>query len=255
MTDVKKLSATARAKVGKGAARAERRHARVPGIIYGNNEAPMAISVDSKELTMAIHAGRFLTTLFDVDLDGKKHRVIPRDYALHPVTDQAMHVDFLRLGEGAAIRVKVPVHVINADASPGIKRGATVNIVEHTITLLCPPDRIPRSIDVDLTGLNINDAVHLANLKLPEGAKPVYGLDQTLVTIVPPSGLKEELKAQAAAAAGGAAPAAAPAAGAKGAPAAAGKAPAAGAAKPAAGGAKPAAGAKAAPAAKPAGKK
>ena len=250
MATVKELKATARPSVGKGAARAERRAGRVPGVIYGNNQPPLPISVDDRDLRQRILAGRFLTTIYDIDLEGKKHRVIPRDFHLDPVKDLPIHVDFMRLGEGATIRISVPLHVERADASPGVKRGGTVNIVTHAIELECSVDNIPQFVDADVSGLEIGYSLHLSDIKLPAGVKSLMREDATLVTIVPPSGYAEEQKAAAAAAAAAAAGAvaapgaAAPAAGAA-APAAPGAAPAAAAAAPAAGAAAPATGAKA----------
>ena len=223
MATVKELKATARPQSGKGAARAERRAGRVPGVIYGNNQPPVTISVDDKELRQRILAGRFLTTIYDIDLEGKKHRVIPRDFHLDPVRDFPLHVDFMRLGEGATIRVSVPLRVVNGEASPGVKRGGTVNI--------------PQYIEADVGALEISHSLHLSEIKLPSGVKSLSREDATLVTIVPPSGYAEEQKAAAAAAAAGTG---APAAGAAAAPAAA--APAAGAAAPAAGAKAPAGG-------------
>ena len=231
MATVKELKATARPKSGKGAARAERRAGRVPGVIYGNNQPPVTISVDDADLRQRILAGRFLTTIYDIDLEGKKHRVIPRDFHLDPVKDFPIHVDFMRLGEGATIRISVPLHVERADASPGVKRGGTVNIVTHAIELECSVDNIPQFVEADVSGLEIGYSLHLSDIKLPSGVKSLMREDATLVTIVPPSGYAEEQKAAAAAAAPGATPAAA--------------APAAGAAAPAAGAAAPAGGAKA----------
>jgi large subunit ribosomal protein L25 len=240
-TTVKELKATARPSVGKGAARAERRAGKVPGVIYGNNQPPLPISVEDKELRQRILAGRFLTTIYDIELEGKKHRVIPRDFHLDPVRDFPIHVDFMRLGEGASIRISVPLHVVKSESSPGVKRGGTVNIVTHTIELECSVDNIPQYVEADASGLEIGYSLHLSDIKLPAGVKSLTRENATLVTIVPPSGYAEEQKAAAAAAAAGAAAtAAAPAAGAPaaapaaGAPAAA--APAAGAAAPAAGG-------------------
>src|SRR6202008_1149118 len=222
MATVKELKATARPKSGKGAARAERRAGRVPGVIYGNNQPPVTISVDDRDLRQRILAGRFLTPIYDIELEGKKHRVIPRDFHLDPVRDFPIHVDFMRLGEGATIRVSVPLHVMNGDASPGVKRGGTVNIVTHTIDLECSVDNIPQFIDVDASTLEISYSLHLSDITLPAGVKSLTREDATLVTIVPPSGYAEEQKAAAAAAAAatGAGPgsgAAAPAAGAPGA--------------------------------------
>jgi large subunit ribosomal protein L25 len=233
MATVKELKATARPKSGKGAARAERRAGRVPGVIYGDNKPPLPISVDDRELRQRILAGRFLTTLFDIDLEGNKHRVIPRDYHLDPVKDFPLHVDFMRLGEGATIRVSVPLHVINAETAPGVKRGGTVNIVTHTIDLECSVENIPQYIDADVGALEISYSLHLSDIKLPKGVKALSREDATLVTIVPPSGYAEEQKA---AAAGAAAPAAGAAAPAAAAPAAGAAVPAAGAAKAPAGG-------------------
>jgi large subunit ribosomal protein L25 len=208
----------------------------VPGVIYGNNQPPLPISVDDRDLRQRILAGRFLTTLYDIELEGKKHRVIPRDFHLDPIRDFPLHVDFMRLGEGATIRISVPLHVQKAEASPGVKRGGTVNIVTHTIDIECSVDNIPQYIEVDVSGLEIGHSLHLEDITLPSGVKPLRK-DLTLVTIVPPSGYAEEQKAAAAAAAAAAESAAAGAA-----------APAAGAAAPAPGAAAPAAGAAAAPA-------
>ena len=229
MATVKEFKATARPVSGKGAARAERRAGRIPAVIYGDNKPPLPISVDDKELRLRIQAGRFLTTIFDIELDGKKHRVIPRDFHLDPVKDFPIHVDFFRLGEGATIRVSVPLHVNGGDTAPGVKRGGTINIVAHTIELEAEADSIPQFIEADVGSLEIGHSLHLSDIKLPAGVKALTSEDATLVTIVPPSGYAEEQKAAAAAAAPGAAAAA----------------PAAGAAAPAAGAAAPAAAAKA----------
>jgi large subunit ribosomal protein L25 len=211
MATVNELSATARPKAGKGAARAVRREGRVPGVIYGDNKEPLAIALDFKELKLKIYAGHFLTTVLNVDVDGTKHRVIPRDFQLDPIMDNPIHVDFLRLGEGAKVRVRVPIHVTNAEGAPGIKRGGTVNIVTHTIAVLVPADEIPQNFEVDLTGLDINYSRHLSDVKLPPNVKVLEQGDITLVTIVPPSGYAEEMKqaAEAAAVAAAAAKAAA----------------------------------------------
>jgi large subunit ribosomal protein L25 len=234
MATVNELKATARPKSGKGAARAERRAGRIPGVIYGNNQPPVTISVDDKELRQRILAGRFLTTLYDIDLEGKKHRVIPRDFHLDPVRDFPLHVDFMRLGEGATIRIHVPLHVVNSESAPGIKRGGTVNIVTHALDVECSVDNIPQYIEADASSLEIGHSLHLSDVKLPAGVKSLTRADATLVTIVPPSGYAEEQKAAAAAAAAGTT--AVPAAGAAAAAPAAGAAPAA----PAAGAAAPA---------------
>jgi large subunit ribosomal protein L25 len=214
MATVNIIKAVARPRAGKGAARTERRAGRVPGIIYGDGKPPLPISLDYADLRQRIFAGHFLTTIHDVEVEGVKHRVIPRDFQLDAVKDLPLHVDFMRLGEGATIRVNIPIHIKNADQSPGVKRGGTVSIVNHTIEVRCRADAIPTAIEVDVSGLEINHSKHISDVKLPEGVRVVSGRDITLVTVVPPSGYAEELKAAAEAAAAAAAAAAAPAAGA-----------------------------------------
>jgi large subunit ribosomal protein L25 len=228
MTTVKELKATARPRAGKGAARAVRREGRVPGVIYGDEKPPVPISLEHIAVRNNIYAGHFLTTIYHLELDGETHRVIPRDYQLDPVRGVPLHVDFLRLGEGARIRVRVPVHLMNADQAPGVKRGGTINTVEHSIEVFCPADAIPSAIDVDLTGLEMNRSVHLSDVTLPPNVRPATARDLTLVTIVAPSGYLEEQRAAAEAAAAAATAATlAPAAGegAAAAPSAPGAAP------------------------------
>ena len=143
MATVQEMKATVRPKAGKGAARAARYSGKVPGVIYGENKPPMMVLLEHDELQKRIYAGRFLTTLYELDVDGEKHRVIPRDFQLDVIKDLPMHVDFLRVSEGATIRVHVPIHVFNTDQSPGVKRGGAVNIVTHTVLVSCPADAIP----------------------------------------------------------------------------------------------------------------
>jgi large subunit ribosomal protein L25 len=233
MATVKQMKAMVRPKAGKGAARAERRAGRVPGVIYGDSKTPLTISLEHDEIKQRIYAGHFLTTIYELDVDGTTHRVIPRDFQLDPVKDLPVHVDFMRLGVGAKIRVRIPVHVMNAEQAPGIKRGGTVNIVTHAVEVMVPADEIPDSIDVDISELDINHSKHLAEVGLPPNVRVIGRADQTLVTIVPPSGYAEEMKAAAeaaaaAAVAAAAATAATPEGGAPGAaPGAPGAAPAA----------------------------
>ena len=203
MATVKELKATARPKSGKGAARAERRAGRVPGVIYGNNQPPVTISVDDRELRQRILAGRFLTTIYDIDLEGKKHRVIPRDFHLDPVRDFPIHVDFMRLGEGATIRVSVPLHVRTGKPRRASSAAAPSTSSPTRIELECSVDNIPQYIEADVGALEISHSLHLSDVKLPAGVKSLSREDATLVTIVPPSGYAEEQKAAAAAAAGG----------------------------------------------------
>jgi large subunit ribosomal protein L25 len=249
MAAIKQLAAVARSGTGKGAARSVRREGRVPAVIYGGGTKPEPISVDYKDVNKFIYAGHFLTSIFELEVEGRKQRVLPRDYQLDVVTDRPVHVDFLRLLPGTHVRIGIPVHVANREASPGLKKGGAVNLVLHTVEVMAPVDDIPESITIDLAGMDFHDSVHVSALKLPDGCRALSGTaEMTVVTIVPPTVMVEETPAAGAAAAptAGAAPAAgaAAAAGAKGAAAA----PAKGAAAPAKGAAAPAA-------AKPAAKK
>jgi large subunit ribosomal protein L25 len=255
MAAIKQLAAVTRSGIGKGAARSVRREGRVPGVVYGGGEAAEPVSLDYKELNKAIYSGHFLTSIYEIDVDGRKQRVLPRDYQLDAVSDKPMHVDFFRLKAGTRVRIAVPVHVSNREASPGLKKGGAVNLVLHSVELVVPAESIPESITIDLTGMDFHDSVHVSALKLPEGCKPAdTRIDYTVVTVVPPTIFTEEAPVAAAATTAAAPGAAAPA---EGAPAAGAAAPAAGAAAaaPAKGAAAaPAKGAAAAPA-KGAGKK
>jgi large subunit ribosomal protein L25 len=197
MSAVKQIKASARASVGKGAARAVRRNGLTPAVIYGGGEAPLPISLDTNLTGRLIYAGHFLTTIFEIDVDGQTVRAIPRDYQLDPVRDTPVHVDFLRLAANAAIKVEVPVHVTGQDKSPGLKRGGALQIVEHSVELMAPADQIPDSVDVSVEALNIGGSVHLNDLALPAGCKAVARDNPTLVSIVAPSGMKEEAAAAA----------------------------------------------------------
>ena len=233
MAAIKQLAVVARSGTGKGAARSVRREGRVPGVIYGGGEKPEPVSVDFRELNKLVYAGQFLTTIFELEIGDRKERVLPRDFQLDVVTDKPVHVDFLRLRPGSRVRIAVPVHVVNREASPGVKKGGAVNLVMHSIELLAPADAIPEAVTVDLTGLDFQDSVHVTAVKMPDGCRPANtSTDFTVVTIVPPTVYQEEAPAAVAtstaapAVAAGAPPAkgaatAAPAKGAASAPAAA----------------------------------
>jgi large subunit ribosomal protein L25 len=184
MAQVSELKAYARPTSGTGAARAVRREAKVPGVIYGDGREPQNISLLSNELVKVINRGRFLSTVIDLDIEGSKTRVIPREVQLDPVKDKLVHVDFQRVGAGARIRVNVPVTFINGGLSPGLKRGGVLNIVRHEIEVTCPADAIPDHFEVNLEGLEIGRSVHISAIKLPAGVKPtILNRDFTVATI------------------------------------------------------------------------
>lgn len=237
MAQIATLSADLRARSGKGGARATRRTDKVPAVIYGDKQAPVLIAIEQKSMEREINRAGFFTHLYEIDVQGKKHRVLPRDVQFDPLTDRPLHVDFLRIAANTRVRVAVPLHFINQDKSPGLKRGGMLNAVLHDLEIMINPDQIPEHLDIDVTGLEMNASIPLSMVKLPQGAKSVLEDGFTIATIVPPAAAKAEEAAATPAAAAAAAPAAA--AGAKGAapaPAAAGK----GAAAPAAAKAAPA---------------
>jgi large subunit ribosomal protein L25 len=209
MAEAIELKAWARGRTGKGGAREVRREGRVPGIIYGGKDEPQNIALETKEISKQMQTGHFQSTIFMIDMDGTKIRVIPRDVQLDPVRDFPIHVDFLRLAKDSQVTVDVPVHFLNEAASPGLKRGGVLNVVRHDIPVRCPADRIPESFEIDLTGLEIGDSIHISAVKLPEGVVPtITDRDFTVATIV--GRAAEEAPTEAAegeAAEGGAAPA------------------------------------------------
>ncbi len=188
------LKAEVRERVGKGAARALRRDNKIPAVIYGDKKPPIPIALPYKETFQYLHAGGFLTTLANIEVDGETIQTLPRDYQLDPVRDFLIHVDFLRVGKGSRITVEIPVQIINEEESPGLKRGGVINFVRHTVEVECPFDAIPDQLVCDVTGLDINDSVHISAIDLPEGVEPtIRDRDFTVITIASSAGRKEEL--------------------------------------------------------------
>jgi large subunit ribosomal protein L25 len=187
------LEAEAREKVGKGAAREIRRNGRVPAVIYGDKQPPLAVTLPYKEVFMKIHGGGFMTTIATINVGGKKIQVLPKDYQLDPVRDFPMHVDFLRVSKNTVVTVDIPVHFVNEDDAPGIKRGGVLNIVRHHVEASCPANSIPEFIEIDLTGLDIGDSVHISAVTLPKNVTPtITDRDFTIATIAAPAALKSE---------------------------------------------------------------
>lgn len=235
MAQVRSLKIQSRERTGTGGARATRRAGLIPGVLYGGKDKPTAIAIETRELEKAITGGgRFTSSLFEIELSGATTRVVPRAVQFDPVTDRPVHFDLFRLEAGGKVSLFIPVRFINQDASPGIKRGGVLNIVRHEVELICSTDSIPTELVGDLTGLAINDSLHISAFKLPEGVVPsIHGRDFTVATISAPSVMTIEEEGAAAVegegiegavaaapAAAGAKGAAAPAAGAKAAPAA-----------------------------------
>jgi large subunit ribosomal protein L25 len=190
------LKAEARERVGKGSARELRRNGLIPAVIYGDKQAPIAIALNTNEVTKRIHAGGFMTTVATIEVDGKKYKVLPKDYQLDPVRDFTMHVDFLRVSGNTQVTVEIPVHFINEEKSPGIKVGGVLNIVRHEVEVHCPADAIPEFFNVDLNGKKIGDSIHISEVTLPKGVTPVIDRDFTIATIIAPAGGIDETAAE-----------------------------------------------------------
>jgi large subunit ribosomal protein L25 len=202
MREIQELGAEPRQGKGKGQAFRTRQNGRIPGIVYGGNEAPESVTVDYRELERHASKGTFLTTPFILKISGRNTRVIPRAVQTDPVSDRPVHVDFMRLQEGARIRLAIPVRFKGQESSPGLKRGGVLNIVRHEVELLCPAENIPEYIEGDLAGLDIHGSLHINDFKLPEGVKTtVRERDFTIASIVAPTSVIEEQRAAAAAAA------------------------------------------------------
>lgn len=191
MSDALTLPAEARERAGKGASRALRREGRVPAVIYGGKEEPTPIHVEEKLLVRQLGTGHFMNSIVMIEIGGKTLRTLPKDVAFHPVSDRPLHADFLRLAKDATVEVAVPVVFINEEASPGLKKGGVLNIVRHELELVCDAARIPSEINIDVTGLEVGDSIHISHVTLPDGSQSaITDRDFTIATIVAPSALK-----------------------------------------------------------------
>jgi large subunit ribosomal protein L25 len=193
MSDTLNLSAETRDRVGKGASRALRRDGRVPAVIYGNKQDPQGIHLNARELMKQLMTGHFMNSVIMVDVGGTKVRTLAKDVAFDVVTDQPIHVDFLRIAKDATVTVAVPVVFTNEDDAPGIKRdGGVLNVVTHEIELTVEASNIPTEIVVDLTGREVGESIHLSDVTLPNGAEATAEDSVTVATITQPTTLTAE---------------------------------------------------------------
>ena len=200
MSEQLTLPAEARDRAGKGASRALRRDGRVPAVVYGEKKEPLSIHVEEKALMKMLNSGHFMNSVVMVEVGGKSNRTLPKAVDFHPVSSRPIHVDFLRIGEHSKVTVAIPVRFDNEEASPGLKRGGVLNVVQHEIELICDASEIPDELHVDLTGLDIGDSLHISQVTLPKGAKPaIDDRDFTVATVVAPSAMKAEEEEAAAA--------------------------------------------------------
>ena len=203
MSEQLTLSAETRERAGKGAARMLRRQGRVPAVVYGNKEEPLAIHLEEKLLVKALSTGHFMNSVVMIDAGGATTRTLPKDVQFDPVSDRPLHVDFLRISEHAKVSVAVPINFTDEEKSPGLKRGGVLNAVRHDLELVCDAAEIPEEIEISLAGLDIGDSLHISAVTLPPGTESaITDRDFTVATIVAPSGVKSEAAEAAAAAAG-----------------------------------------------------
>ena len=193
MSDIVKMSVEARPGVGKGAARAARRAGMVPGVIYGDKKEPVTIQLKGNELLKTLNKGGFYQTIFDIDVAGDQHRVIPKDIQKNKLNGLPIHVDFMRLTKGAKIVLEIPVTFLNEETCIGLKAGGTLNVVRYAVELSVLPDNIPESIEIDLANFDVGDSVHISAAVMPEGAEPtITDRDFTVATIIAPGGASDD---------------------------------------------------------------
>lgn len=194
MSDYAVLEAAARDRAGKGASRAVRREGLVPGVIYGGGEDAILLKMDPRVLNAQMRNTGFFATQFQVDVAGDKHRVLPKDVQFHPVTDNPIHIDFLRVTDRTRVTVDIHVRFENEEAAPGLEEdGGVLNVVRGAVEVITSAGNIPDEIVVDLTGLTIGDAVRLSDISLPDGVKPtITDRDFMIASIAPPTQIVEE---------------------------------------------------------------
>ena len=193
MAETITFQAEAREGAGKGPSRQLRRAGRVPAVIYGERKDQQMISLEARALRRELSNPRFFSTLCSLQLDGEPIRVLPREVQLHPVSDDPVHADFVRVSRGTTIHVTVQVAFLNEDISPGLKRGGVLNVVRREIELVCPADAIPGQVEVDLIKADIGDSLHISQVSLPAGVHPaITDRDFTIATIAAPTVVAEE---------------------------------------------------------------
>ena len=189
------LEANTRNSKSKGDVRSLRLSGSIPAIIYGGSEQNEKISVSKKILKSLLTNEGFLSSIITLEVDGKNQNVLPREIAYNVISDDPIHVDFLRVVPGVKIRIEVPVIFINHEKSPGLKRGGVLNIVRRKIELKCPSEKIPESIVIDLDGIDIGESFKISSVKLEDGVTPtILGRDFVIATLAAPTVMKEPEK-------------------------------------------------------------
>ena len=191
--ETKDINANLREKVGKGSARFVRKNGMIPGVIYGNKEKALPISLSAKDWEILIQKPGIYGQLLNILLNNEKYFVLPRDIQFHPVSEKTIHVDFLRVTNKSKVNVGIVVEFINEDKCTGLKLGGVLNVVRSEVELLCPATAIPEKLVVDLEGLNVGDTIHISSIDLPENCTPtITDRDFTVATIASPRGGMDE---------------------------------------------------------------
>tara|TARA_Y100000992_G_scaffold300699_1_gene269887 strand:- start:1134 stop:1883 length:750 start_codon:yes stop_codon:yes gene_type:complete len=189
------IEATVRTTKTQGEINTLRKKGNVPGIIYGGKDQNQKVSVSTKEVKMLLEKENFLSNVLAIKLDGKNQNVLPREVKYDTITDEPIHVDFLRVVEGTKIILDIPVNFINNDKSPGLKRGGVLNIVRRKVELKCPTENIPTELVIDLDGVDIGDSFKISSIKLPDNVVPtIQGRDFVIATLAAPTVIKEPEK-------------------------------------------------------------
>ena len=190
MKDISILNAFSREAVGSNSSKKVRGESKIPAIIYGDGKNPQPISLDIKDLRVAINDSSFLNKIYDLSIDKTKTRVIVQEISQNPVTDRLEHVDFLRVNDDTKVTIEVPVKFINEALSPGLKRGGVLNVVRYTVEVICPVKNIPENFEFNLDGLEIGDSIHISHTQMDSAIKPtITDRDFTVASILAPSAL------------------------------------------------------------------
>ena len=193
MSEIKQILAEKRSKTGTGVSREHRSRKLIPGIIYGEKKEPIPISLDEKKLKSYVNDSGFFSRQCEIKIADQSFKVLPKDIQLHPVKENILHIDFLRVGENTTVTLFVPVKFVNENECEGIKQGGVLNIVRHEVELKTPVSKIPEFLEANLSGLEIGDSFHISSIKLDDGVKPtIYDRDFTIATVAPPTVMKVE---------------------------------------------------------------
>ncbi len=189
------LKALKREKLTSGSNNKLRANGFIPAILYGGKDPNQNISVSKKELSSIINSDTFLSKVLEIELEGKKEKVIPRDVSYNVISEEPVHIDFMRIVSGKKIILEIPVKFINHPDSPGLKRGGVLNIVRRKVELKCPAEGIPDEIVVDLTGTDIGTSIKISSVQLPESVMPtITDRDFVVATVAAPTIIKEPEK-------------------------------------------------------------